>query len=59
MENFKIIIKREISYIPVKSFDWIAYIDGMEEDGRLYGFGETKEDALQELKDILEYEEII
>jgi hypothetical protein len=35
--------------IPVRSFDWIAWIDGLEEDGP-YGAGETEEEAKTDLQ---------
>lgn len=35
--------------IPIRSFDWCAWIDGREEDASLYGWGKTEEDALYDL----------
>jgi hypothetical protein len=34
--------------IPVRNFDWRAYLDGYEEDG-LYGSGPSKLKAIQDL----------
>jgi len=34
--------------IPVRGADWVAYIDGTEEDG-VRGFGKTEKDALHDL----------
>jgi hypothetical protein len=31
---------------PMRHFDWQAYVDGREEDTTLYGYGETREEAL-------------
>lgn len=39
--------------IPRRLFDWSAYIDGDEEYGP-YGYGETEDDAIKDLKDQLE-----
>jgi hypothetical protein len=36
--------------IPDRSFDWIAYYDGHEEDNN-NGFGKTEKEAIQDLKD--------
>lgn len=30
----------------MRHFDWVAYVDGREEDPGLYGYGETKDEAL-------------
>lgn len=38
---------------PMRQFDWVATIDGREEDGQLYGYGETKGEALAELGGII------
>lgn len=37
--------------IPMRRFDWCAYIDGEEERGK-YGYGETQQAALDELMEI-------
>lgn len=34
--------------IPIRSFDWVAWLDGHEEDGP-YGYGPTQDDALADL----------
>lgn len=34
--------------IPIRSFDWVAWLDGDEERGP-YGYGETEQDARKEL----------
>ena len=34
--------------IPVRQFDWGAYLDGHEEDG-MYGMGRTEEEAVKDL----------
>ena len=36
--------------IPDRTHDWCAYYEGDEETGR-YGWGETKEEAIRELKE--------
>lgn len=38
--------------IPLRQFDWCAYIDGEEEAGN-YGWGRTEADAIADLKQIL------
>ena len=35
--------------IPIRAFDWIAWIDGLEESGP-YGAGETEEAAKTDLQ---------
>lgn len=35
--------------IPDRSHDWLAYLDGREEDTRFYGFGATESEARREL----------
>lgn len=49
----KIITKYIYPPIPWRSFDWVAYREGNEENGPFY-WGATEADALAELK---EYEE--
>lgn len=39
--------------IPSRNFDWVAYIDGQEEEG-FYGYGETEREAVNELLEMLE-----
>ena len=34
--------------IPIRKFDWQAYVDGQEEEGP-YGYGETKSAAVADL----------
>ncbi len=48
--SMKIIIQPVFPPIPTNSFDWVAYIDGMEEQTQFYGYGRTKEDAVRELR---------
>ena len=36
--------------IPIRTCDWAAHVDGDEESGRC-GYGETEEQAIQDLKD--------
>ncbi len=43
----KIVISRVEPPIAVRSFDWCAYEDGREEEGR-YGWGATKDAALRD-----------
>jgi hypothetical protein len=42
--------------IPIRSFDWCAYRNGREEEGR-YGWGATEEAAIADLLDNEEDEE--
>lgn len=44
----KILTSYYLKPIPMRHFDWIAWIDGMEEEGP-YGNGETKEESLSSL----------
>lgn len=50
----KIVISCPFPPIPTSAFDWCAYIEGMEEDTRLYGYGPSPKDALQELMNRLD-----
>lgn len=38
--------------VPSRSFDWVAFIDGREEDGP-HGWGKTEQEAIADLKDLL------
>ncbi len=43
--------------IPIRAFDWVAWIDGDEESMR-YGYGRTEQEARDELSNVLaEYDE--
>ena len=35
--------------IPIRIYDWVAYLDGNEEDGP-YGYGKTECEAIEDLK---------
>jgi hypothetical protein len=39
--------------IPTRSYDWVAYQNGTEEEGP-FGYGATELDAIENLKSILE-----
>jgi hypothetical protein len=41
--------------IPLRQFDWCAYVDGQEESGR-YGWGFTRPEAIADLMQLLEDE---
>ena len=34
---------------PIRDWDWVAYIVGEEENAELYGYGASKEEALEQL----------
>lgn len=38
--------------IPIRQFDWCAYLDGTEEEGP-YGWGKTEAEAILDLEDLL------
>jgi len=38
--------------IPSRSFDWVAFIDGQEDDA--VGYGKTEREAVNELLELLE-----
>lgn len=44
----RIVLSPVFPPIPTRRFDWCAYIDGEEEEGT-YGYGESKQAALNEL----------
>jgi hypothetical protein len=47
-----IIVKNDPPPIPVRRFDWHAFIDGTEEGG-MVGYGETEAEALLDLAEQL------
>lgn len=47
----KIITKYNPPPIPRRDFDWCAYVDGQEENGK-YGWGYTKAEAISDLFEI-------
>jgi len=53
------IIKTSFVYppIPNRNFDWLAYVDGHEENTRLQGWGRSEAEAIAELKERIEEEE--
>jgi len=42
--------------IPSRDSDWMAYLDGHEENTRLQGWGRTEAEAIAELKERIEEE---
>lgn len=40
--------------IPLRQFDWVAYLDGREEQTQFYGHGATEERAREDLRMNLE-----
>jgi len=56
-----IIVNFDYPPIPIRTQDWCAYIDGREEETRLYGRGRTAREAvaalLQAMEEIEESEE--
>ena len=40
--------------IPIRSYDWMAYVDGHEEDTWLQGYGATEAQAIAELQERIE-----
>lgn len=51
-------IKTEFVYppIPIRSFDWVAYLEGTEESQE-YGYGSTEKEAVGNLLIILQDKE--
>ena len=47
-QELKIVTEHTYPPIPIRSFDWHAWIDGFEEDG-MYGSGRTEEEAIEDL----------
>jgi hypothetical protein len=49
-ETISKIIRTDFIYppIPIRQFDWVAWLDGCEEDGP-YGYGQTEDAAIAEL----------
>lgn len=48
--------------IPVRHFDWVAYIDGLEENTKLYGHGASEQAARDDLRaqlDLYDREDLI
>ena len=42
--------------IPIRSYDWMAWVDGREEDTTLQGYGATEAQAIAELQERIEEE---
>jgi hypothetical protein len=42
--------------IPIRSYDWMAWVDGREENTSLQGYGPTEEQAIAELRERIEEE---
>jgi hypothetical protein len=45
----KMIVHQILPPIPIRDFDWCAFWDGEEEGGH-YGYGKTREEAIEDLK---------
>jgi hypothetical protein len=43
------VVRNWANVTPLKHLDYVAYVEGQEERAELYGFGETREEALAEL----------
>lgn len=41
--------------IPVRHFDWLAFIDGQEEEGP-YGWGATESEAIADLQEAMRHD---
>ena len=50
------VIKTSCIYppIPIRSYDWMAWVDGREEDTWLQGYGATEAQAIAELRERIE-----
>lgn len=53
----KIILKHVYPPIPIRSFDWCAFVEGSDEETRICGWGEIEKVAIADLKDNLEVAE--
>jgi len=51
----KIVTSHVYPPIPIRQWDWCAFLDGQEEDGP-YGWGRTEEEAIAELEQYLDDE---
>lgn len=49
-------IKTEHVYppIPIRSFDWCAWVDGEDEETRIQGWGSTESEAIADLEEQIE-----
>ncbi len=56
MRPYCIIVENIRPPIPSVTWDWCAYVDGHEENRRLYGYGPTRQDAVDELMEAIEDE---
>jgi len=52
-KGHKVVLEYQKPPIPTNKHDWVAYVDGCEEDGN-YCYGPTADDALTELCDLLD-----
>jgi hypothetical protein len=50
----KIITINQMPPIPTRSLDWVAYLDDYVENSEYYGYGETEAEAIEDLKEIIE-----
>jgi hypothetical protein len=50
---FKIVTSNVYPPIPIREFDWCAYLDGEEEAGP-YGWGRSEAEAIADLKEQLD-----
>jgi len=46
----KIVTKHVYPPIPIRSFDWRAWVEGEDEETRVEGWGETEEKAIRDLR---------
>lgn len=53
MRKEKIITDYVFPPIPDRRFDWCAYYENDVENQNLYGWGKTKEEALEDLKKVM------
>lgn len=51
----KIVVVYDPPPIPLRNMDWIAYVDGQEEEGN-YGYGKTRREAIESLLEVLDDE---
>jgi len=50
----KIVTEHMYPPIPMRNFDWCAYIEDSDEETRICGWGETEEAAIKDLQLLLE-----
>lgn len=53
-DGSKIVTSNIFPPIPYRGCDWVAYVEGEEENSHMYGYGPTEAEAIDDLMRLLE-----